>query len=558
VYRTIDLKVRGDVIVRRWLRRSRLLLLILITLQSRSQGVIGSVSAAEERRALVIANGAYTFTRPLFTPPNDASLIKQQLEALHFQVTLQPNVTGLEFSDTLKTFLASITKDTVVFFYYAGHGVQYKGENFLIGVNATLKGEAPQGTEAYPLSKIIESLESKAETTLVFWDACRNNPLAHDDFQSGAAVLPSRSANTLVMFSAAPNQLAIDGVNYSPFAESLAAHIGTPNDDIEDMLKRVAIEVEAKTRKQQKPDRNHVQLNEIFYLNPVKPEIVDQIKKTQEYKQEFKSLPVPPKRRVIIQKVRFDLPPPSSNQPLASRDFVLAQFPDIKLEENTTNATIIRKMRLSPDGKLLALGGDDGFIRLMSLETFEVKASVQAHHGRVSDIDFSPDGRTLLSTGRDGTAQFWNIKEKELQKGEPVLGFRGKGLFSGRINPSFPDKYAIFGDVEGFLYTEDLKRHQLITHAKFHQGAIQALSYQPNGKGTFFSTGHDGLVKIRRPEGQRTVIKADNETIYEGEYDWKGDRFFTAGKDRKIKIWNANDWSGQRPARVLEGHLKYV
>jgi hypothetical protein len=487
---------------------------------------------------------------------NDATLIKQRLEGLGFTVELHSDLTVDQFSDLFKRFASTVTKDTAALFYYAGHGIQYKGENLFVGVNAALRSDSPEQAEVYELTRIVGTLESKARTTLVFWDACRDNPLAHGGLQGGAAALPSRSGNTLVMFSAAPNQYAIDGEdNYSPFAESLATHIVTPNEDVEDMLKRVSIEVERKTNKKQRPDRNNTQLNDFFYFNPTSPEVIEKIKKNQEYNDQIKALPPPVKRRITIAKAGADFIV-SSKQPAPRRHFFFDKRPSVKIDGNLAKATTIRRMRISPDGSLLALGGEDGIIRLVNLATFEVEDSFKAHRNRVSDIDFSPNSQTLLTTGRDGTAQFWRLKPQHAA-GESFR-FGDKALFSGRINSAFPDKYAIFGDAEGYLYTEDLKRHQLITHAKLHQGAIFALPYQPNGKGTFFSTGHDGLIKIRRPEGQRTVIKADQDTIYAADYDAAGKYFFTAGKDRKIKVWDAKNWSNQSPIKVLEGHLKYV
>ena len=75
------------------------------------------------------------------------------------------------------------------------------------------------------------------------------------------------------------------------------------------------------------------------------------------------------------------------------------------------NATVIRRIRVSPDGKLLALGGDDGVIRIMSLSTFAVIQSIKAHDGRISDLDFTPDGSELLSVGRDGGAHLWRVRD---------------------------------------------------------------------------------------------------------------------------------------------------
>ena len=72
-------------------------------------------------------------------------------------------------------------------------------------------------------------------------------------------------------------------------------------------------------------------------------------------------------------------------------------------------STVVRKLRISPDGKLLALGDEEGFVRVIRLDTFEVIATIPAHGGRISDLDFSPDSGILLSAGRDRLLRFWDV-----------------------------------------------------------------------------------------------------------------------------------------------------
>lgn len=508
------------------------------------------------RKAIIVANSAYAHTAHLPNPPNDAALIGSRLEALGFSVEIRTDVTAQQFSDFLESFASSLDGNTTVVFYYAGHGIQYHGENFLVGVDAQLANDDAINREAFPLSKIVDRLEQVAETTLLFWDACRDNPLAGGPFGSGAAIVPARSKNTLIMFSAAPNQPAIDGNGTnSPFAEALANRIGDP-DDVETVLKRVAVDVSRATKNAQKPDRQSTQLNEFVYLNVQAPEARSI---SQEYNRnnlviaEASQQQSP--RKFYSISGRGDEMAMSPRQPYANRDFLAERPTDAVLTASLQNATVIRRARISPDGGLLALGGDDGVIRIVNLETFAVMETINAHVGRVRDIDFSPDSRQLLSVGSDGHAYLWRLSDGSLAR--EILDVGDTELYSGRINPMAPDKFVLIGDRKGFLYAKDLKHNRLVTHAKFHNAPVLAVSYQPNGKGTYFSVGGDGHLKIRLPEGQRIDLTADENAIFQADYNSKGDLIYTAGNDRKIKIWDAYK-PGPAPVRILEAHKKYV
>ena len=178
-----------------------------------------------KRLALVIANAAYVHTPTLNNPPNDATLISGKLRELGFDVQLEKDVGARRVSEIIQEFSTKLDKDTEVLFYYAGHGLQFRGENFLVGIDARLNGEATLQFETFKLNTILNLLEQRASTTLLFWDACRDNPLAGELLRSipgsssensplvrgGAAALPPRRGDTLIVFSAEPGKTALDG-----------------------------------------------------------------------------------------------------------------------------------------------------------------------------------------------------------------------------------------------------------------------------------------------------------------------------------------------------------
>src|ERR1700720_2664218 len=235
-------------------------------------GCTPGYTAGTRRVALLIANTTYTNTTPLPNPDRDVKLIASKLSELGFEVTLESDLDAKKISAAMIRFTQSLDKNTDALFYYAGHGLQLLGENYLVGIDAELKSEALLQFETFKLNSVLGMIEARAGTSLIFWDACRSNPLATELVSSlsarappagqgrtreGAAPLPPRRGDTLVVFSAEPGKLAMDGApgNYSPFAHALAQHITAANVEIEGMLKRVTADVLKATRDYQRPER---------------------------------------------------------------------------------------------------------------------------------------------------------------------------------------------------------------------------------------------------------------------------------------------------------------
>jgi WD40 repeat protein len=539
-------------------------------------------AASEKRRALVIANAKYLHTEPLKNPDNDAALIAGKLKEVGFEVQFESNVDAKRFSEIINKFSSSLDKESEALFYYAGHGLQFRGENFLVGVDASLKNEAALQFETFRLYTIINLLEQRAGTTLLFWDACRDNPLAKElqsisvsselptpePGRGGAAPVPPRRGDTYIVYSAEENKKAHDGVHFSPFAESLGRHIATEDLEIDKLFQRVTQDVRKLTDQTQSPQRLS-QLTRNFYFRPGKAAERDQ-ETDRQLDVNPRPLPIEKKRITIVslspQTSRMRgaeaTPPPteafpdkspqtSSTEPApvdpASQNVVIAV--------DRGASTVVRTLRISPDGMLLALGDDEGRVRIVRLQDFNVIATIDAHSKRISDLDFSSDSRTLLSAGRDGAIRFWDVESRrqvrELKVADSIP-------YSARMHPNLPDRYVLMGDQSGRLVAWDLKRNKIITNAKFHQGRVLSVAYQPGGRGTFLSSGGDGLVKIRLPEGKRFTLHMHDGPIFRAGYGATGKLVYTASGDRTAKIWEAARLEQQQPRAILKGHLKYV
>ena len=234
--------------------------------ERRSDGTYrGDVPLQTEKRiALVIGNSAY-HRAALAHASNDARLLEAKLKELHFEVSAYYDV-GLKdmkraaraFSDALKQG----GKNTVAFIYYAGHGVQVNGENYLIPVDENITNEGDVDIEAVNVSSIMSIIEH-AETRLniVVLDACRNNPFVYA--RSGARGLARIDApsGSLVAFSTAPGKAARDD---SPYAATLAQELGESGLKIEEVFKKVRLAVRDATRNEQTP-WEHTSVTGEFY-----------------------------------------------------------------------------------------------------------------------------------------------------------------------------------------------------------------------------------------------------------------------------------------------------
>jgi uncharacterized caspase-like protein len=238
--------------------------------------LIPGFAIAETRIAFVVGNGTYQNAPRLANPSRDARLVGDTLVSLGFDVMRHSDLTRDGFADALSDFLRLSRDADVTFFYFAGHGMQYDGRNYLIGTNAELRSELDIDGEAIALDKIVELLERNSKATLVFIDACRDNPLATDFYRRnfsetralqtrGLARMRARADGAMVVFAAAPGEVAYDGEGAnSPFALSLARHLPTTNTEILSLTKRIIRDVRDATDGRQSPVVTNDLTTEVF------------------------------------------------------------------------------------------------------------------------------------------------------------------------------------------------------------------------------------------------------------------------------------------------------
>lgn len=226
-------------------------------------GVTPTAAAAEGRRvALVIGNGAYGNVPALLNPPNDASDIAAALKRLGFTVSLATNASF----DEMRRGLIALGRDAagadMAALYFAGHGMEINGDNWLIPIDAALKRDTDAANEAISLQSVMLQVSNTTSLGLVILDACRDNPFAvrmNRSLATRAATMGGLgriepTGNVLVAYAARDGTTALDGdARNSPFAAALLRNIEAPGVEVTFMFRNVRDDVMEATRNQQQP-----------------------------------------------------------------------------------------------------------------------------------------------------------------------------------------------------------------------------------------------------------------------------------------------------------------
>ncbi len=214
---------------------------------------------AETRIALIIGNSDYANPNlKLANPVNDAAAMQRALQAAGFETIVKLNARRLDFYHAVDEFTAKIGRDqhAVGLFYYAGHGVQAEGTNYLIPVDADIQAEADLEANAFDAGRVLRAMKSaQNEMNIVILDACRNNPLPKTrGIERGLARMDAPSG-TFIAYAAAPGQSAQDGTTGANgvFTGELVKAIAEPGVPLEQMFKKVIAGVKADTHGGQQP-----------------------------------------------------------------------------------------------------------------------------------------------------------------------------------------------------------------------------------------------------------------------------------------------------------------
>ena len=209
---------------------------------------VSPVAHADKRVALVIGNSSYRYAGELVNPKNDATDIIAALERHGFDVIPGIDLNKAALDQKIRDFERALRGGEVGVFFYAGHGLQVAGQNYIVPTDAQLATPAALELELMRLELVQRIMEREDRTNILFLDACRNNPLARNLEQAmgtrsaaiGRGLAPVEAGyGTLVSFSTAPGTVASDGAGgarNSPFTAALVKHVSSSSEDLSRIL----------------------------------------------------------------------------------------------------------------------------------------------------------------------------------------------------------------------------------------------------------------------------------------------------------------------------------
>jgi len=219
---------------------------------------------ADRRVALVVGNSAYQNAPLLPNPARDARAIADQFQKAGYDVVSTANLGIVDFKRAIRKFEDSVANADIAVIYYAGHGIEIHGTNYLVPVDAKLASDRDADDEAVTLERLVEAADGAKSLKLIILDACRDNPFVRTmkvlrtaalrDIRSGLTAVRPTSGDTLIAYAAEAGSTAEDGDgDHSPFAAAVVNSLFIPGLDVRLAFGRIRDEVHKKTNNRQSP-----------------------------------------------------------------------------------------------------------------------------------------------------------------------------------------------------------------------------------------------------------------------------------------------------------------
>jgi formylglycine-generating enzyme required for sulfatase activity len=293
--------------------------------EDRGLAVVEKNRATGKRIALVIGNGSYRHTDSmpkLANPPNDADDMATALRRFGFEVVAKKNLTKEEMDEAITDFGRKIADSDAALFYYAGHGLQVKGQNYMVPVDANIDSEAKVPYRAVNVNLLLDEMDSsRSWVNIVMLDACRNNPIS-GKFRSGSsrglAPPSTMPKGTVVVYATDPGNVAADGSGRNGlFTAGLLTAFRGSDLTLAGVLTRASEEVERNSNQQQTPYINGpATVQKRFAFNMTSPSSMTDLQPSEYRPEPLKPVPVAePAKKFKLNPIVVEEPPPTPVEP---------------------------------------------------------------------------------------------------------------------------------------------------------------------------------------------------------------------------------------------------
>ncbi|MBA4321579.1 MAG: hypothetical protein C0408_02055, partial [Odoribacter sp.] len=247
-------------------------ILILLNFRGNSEAQTNALTSGKDKRlALVIGNSKYTHSPELANPVNDARAIKDALQKVGFDVYEYENLNQSQIKQAIDNFGTRLKMYSIGLFFYAGHGIQSKGSNYLIPVDANIQSEQQIEYDCVQADRVLGLMEAAgSKINIVILDACRNNPFERSwsrAIEGTGLAFMNAPSGSLIAYSTSPGRTASDGSGSNGlYTSALLENIKTPDITILQMFQNVRRAVSEKSFKQQIPWESTSLTNDFFFV----------------------------------------------------------------------------------------------------------------------------------------------------------------------------------------------------------------------------------------------------------------------------------------------------
>ena len=528
--------------------------------------VLGTASSAsaQKRVALVIGNGTYTKVARLDNPKNDAATMEAMFKAAAFTSVVRLNDLGVTaMKRALRDFSDTVQEADIAVVFYAGHGIEVAGVNYLIPIDAVLERDTDVQDEAVSLDRINQVLEPVKRLRLIILDACRDNPFARSmrrtmatrSVRSGYGEIDERSLppNTLVAYAQRAGFTAEDGVggSNSPYTTALIRHLPTPGLDIELALRRVRDEVLRATKNKQEP----------FKYGSLGGAEIALIAKPAEAEPPKKIEPMAPSplgqaaadwntlrtKTDIVELEAFA----KRHQGTYFADLARARIDELKkqqvavaipeTEQKTKRPQAVEQKSAlveTPAPKVVSPTPSGGARPAQSTTPIPTPLVFQGHSDTVLCVAFSPDGKTVASGSTDTTVRFIDPLDANA-KGAPITGHTGP---VGAVRFS-PDGLILTtagsGGDERTVRLWNVRDRGVIGQLTGHLDSVTDVVFRPDGA-MLATASADATVRLWSSSSRTQIasLRGHGGPVRAVAFSPDGKLLASAGADGTVRLWD--------------------